>query len=108
ESAENTKAWNALIDLCKVLDQTRAADLETELSKRLDVENTLKFLALENALINQDGYSGKEGNYGLYRGADGRFRFIPQDAEASLRLLEYSEVERQQPARRAPESRAAK
>ena len=108
QSAESSEAWNALIELCKIIDQNPKPEWEEALAKRLDIENALKYFALENALINQDGYGSKEGSYGMYLGADGRFRLIPQDAEVSFRLLEYSEVEKKAPPRRAPEPREPK
>ena len=94
KSKENSNSWNALIDLCKILNKTPTSDLEAALSPRLDIDNALRFLALENVLINQDGYGATTGGYGLYLAKDGRFHFIPQNAERSFRLVEQSDYER--------------
>jgi len=108
KSAENPEAWNALIDLCKIIDQKPTnPDWEPSLAKRLDIDSTLKYFALENVLINQDGYGSKEGDYGLYLGEDGRFRLVPLDAEASFQLVEYSEMEKR-PQRKSSEAREPK
>ncbi len=106
-SAENSEAWSALAELCKIIDQKPTPEWEEALAKRLDIDSVLNYFALENAVINQDGYGSKEGNYGLYLGPDGRFRFVPLDAEASFRLMEYSEIEKR-PQRRGPESHEPK
>ncbi len=94
KSKEDSNSWAALIDLCKILHSTPTNGLEAALSPRLDIDNALRFLALENVLINQDGYGAATGGYGLYLAKDGRFQFIPQNAERSLRLVEESDYER--------------
>ncbi|MEO6994638.1 MAG: CotH kinase family protein [Lacunisphaera sp.] len=94
KSKEDANSWNALIDLCKILNNTPPSELEAALSPRLDIDNALRFLALENVLINQDGYGATTGGYGLYLAKDGRFQFIPQYAERSFRLVEESDYER--------------
>ena len=50
------KSWADLIQLCKVLNETPTNKLEETLAPLLDIGWALKFLALENALINNDGY----------------------------------------------------
>ena len=94
KSKEDANSWNALIELCKILNTTPTGGLEAALAPRLDIDNALRFLALENVLINQDGYGGNTGGYGLYLAKDGRFQFIPQNAERSFRLVEESDYER--------------
>jgi hypothetical protein len=93
KSPDDPSAWAALIELCKLLNKTPTSELETALAPRLDIDSALKFLALENVLINQDGYGSSKGGFGLYLATDGRFHLIPQDSEASLRLVEQSEYE---------------
>ncbi len=93
-SGEDPAVWTALIRLCRVLNQTPPDRLEAALAPLLDVEEALKFLALENALINQDGYGSAAGSYGLYLDPAGRFHLIPQLAEASFRLVEVREYDR--------------
>ena len=94
KSKEDSNSWDALIDLCKILHNTPTSGLEAALSPRLDIDNALRFLALQNVLINQDGYGATTGGYGLYLAKDGRFHFIPENAERSLRLVEESDYER--------------
>ena len=90
---ENPDAWARLIQLCKTLDQTRLDELEAALAPQLDVDRTLKFLALETALMNQAGYTGTGRGYGLYLDPAGRFHLVPLATDASFRLLPETEYE---------------
>jgi hypothetical protein len=85
KSKDDKKSWHALIDLCRVLNETPAENLEKELSPILDIDGALKFLALENALINCDGYWIRSSDYSLYRDKDDRFHIIPHDANETYR-----------------------
>lgn len=97
ESADDPAAWAKLIELCRILKQTPRDQLETALAPHIAVGTALKFFALENAFINQDGYGSQTGGFGLYLAADSRFHLIPQEATSSFRLVqvtEYSERSR--------------
>src|SRR6185436_3302851 len=50
----------------------------------LDVDGALKFLALDNALINGDGYWIRTSDYSIYEDEKGRFHIIPQDANETF------------------------
>ncbi len=91
QSKEDPAAWTALVQLCKTLSQTPLSELRPALEPRLDLDSTLMFFALENTLMNQDGYGSSTGSFGLYLDARGRFHLIAQDAEASFRLRQVSE-----------------
>lgn len=85
KSKDDPKDWKDLIELCRVLNQTPAADLEAKLAPLLNVDGTLKFLALENALINSDGYWIRASDYNIYKDEKGQFHFIPHDANETFR-----------------------
>ena len=85
KSKEDPKAWAALIELCKVLSETPTNKLEAALSPILDIDGVLKFLALENVLINSDGYWTRASDYLLYRDEKGTFHIIPYDANETFR-----------------------
>lgn len=78
--------WQALIDFCKKLDETPPEELEAALEPILDIDEALWFLALDCALINSDGYWTRASDYSIYRGSDGRFRFIPHDMNEAFRI----------------------
>lgn len=88
KSKDDRKSWAALIQLCKVLDTTPTNKLETALAPILDVDGVLKFLALENVFINEDGYWVRASDYSLYLDEQGRFHIIPHDANETFSMAE--------------------
>jgi hypothetical protein len=56
KTKDDPKSWADLIKLCKVLNQNPPEQLEKALEPLLDIDGTLKFLAVDKALINNDGY----------------------------------------------------
>lgn len=90
KSKNNDDAWPELVRLCRVLEQTPVGDLQTALEPLLDMESTLRFLALENAFINNDGYWIRASDYSLYRGPSGRFHIIPHDTNETFMPIEHA------------------
>src|SRR5207247_8440330 len=84
KSKDVPKAWTDLIKLCKVLNETPADHLEEALAPILDIDGALKFLALDNALINNDGYWVRTSDYSLYQDTKGRFHVLPQDSNETF------------------------
>ncbi len=84
KSEDNPAAWKALIKLCKTLGETPADKLETALSPILDIDEALWFLALDNALVNNDGYWVRASDYSIYRDKKGKFHIIPHDANETF------------------------
>jgi hypothetical protein len=76
---DDEKAWKDLIQLTRVLNQTPAEQLEAALAPILDIDGALRFLAVENALINNDGYWIRTSDYALYQDPKGRFHIVPHD-----------------------------
>jgi len=84
KTKDDPKSWAALIALCKTLKETPPDKLEAALAPMLDIDGTLKFLALEKALINSDGYWTRASDYNLFLDAKGRFHVIPHDFNEAL------------------------
>jgi spore coat protein CotH len=84
KSKDDPKAWADLIRLCKVLNQTPADQLEAALAPMLDVDEALKFLALDAALVNGDGYWVRSSDYVIYQDLKGRFHVLPQDSNEAF------------------------
>jgi hypothetical protein len=84
KSKEDTAAWEHLINLCRVLNQTPADQLEAKISPILDVDEALRFLALDNVFINGDGYWTRSSDYALYEDVSGRFHVIPHDTNETF------------------------
>ena len=83
---DEPKAWQGLIRLCKTLNQTPAAQLPGALEPILDVEGALRFLALENVFINNDGYWVRTSDYSLYQDSKGRFHVVPHDMNETFSM----------------------
>ena len=81
---DDPKAWAALVELTRVLNQTPPESLEQALAPILDVDNVLRFLALESALVNNDGYWVRASDYNIYLDPKGRFHLIPHDTNETF------------------------
>ena len=86
KSNDGNKAWTALVELCRTLNETPTEDLQAALEPMLDIDGTLKFLALDNALVNSDGYWTRASDYGLFLDASGKFHLVPHDMNEAFAL----------------------
>lgn len=84
KSKDDKKSWAALIKLCKVLDQTPADKLEAAVAPLLDIDSTLKYLALDNVFTNGDGFWTRASDYNLYLDPTGRFHLVPHDTNETF------------------------
>jgi spore coat protein CotH len=83
-SKEDPKAWTDLVRLTRILNQTPPDRLEAALAPVLDVDGALKFLALEIALVNGDGYWTRTSDYSIYQDDKGRFHLVPHDVNETF------------------------
>lgn len=79
KTKDDPKVWADLVKLTKVLNETPADRLEAALSPLLDIDGAVKFLAVENALINNDGYWIRTSDYAIYQDEAGKFHIVPHD-----------------------------
>ena len=84
KTKETDKAWSDLIRLCRLLNTTSPEDLEAVLGPHLDIDGALKFLALEIALVNTDGYWTRASDYSLYQDPGGKFHVLPYDFNEAM------------------------
>jgi len=84
KTKDDPEVWADFIKLCKVLNETPANQLEKALEPMLDVDGALKFLALENVLVNNDGYWVRASDYSIYQDTKGRFHVFPHDANETF------------------------
>ena len=84
KSKESDKAWTDLIRLCRLLNSTAPEDLEAVLAPHLDIDEALKFLALEVVLVNTDGYWTRASDYSIYQEESGRFHVLPYDFNEAM------------------------
>ncbi len=81
---DDPRAWGQFMRLCKVLNETPPDQLESALKPMLDIDGALWFLALDNALINNDGYWTRSSDYNIYLEPGGKFHIIPHDANETF------------------------
>jgi hypothetical protein len=81
---DSAKAWAQLVELTRVLNQTPAESLEQALAPIMDVDSVLRFLAVEAALVNNDGYWTRASDYNIYLDTKGRFHVMPHDTNETF------------------------
>jgi hypothetical protein len=81
------QAWQSLIHLCQVLNETPPERLPAALAPLMDVDGTLRFLAVDNALMNHESYYQRGAFYGMYADERGRFHFVAHHATEALRPM---------------------
>ena len=67
QTNEEADDWADLIELCKIIDTTPAAQLKAKLEPLMDIDSVLTALALDNATVNLDSYVGLNQNFNIYR-----------------------------------------
>lgn len=85
KSKDKESSWKDLIQLCKVLNETPADELEAALEPILDIDGALWFLAVDVALVNSDGYWTRASDYNIYQDAAGKFHILPHDMNEAFR-----------------------
>ena len=85
KSGDKESSWRDLINLCKVLNQTPAEQLEQALEPILNVDGALWFLAVDVATSNSDGYWTRASDYNIYQNTDGKFQILPHDMNEAFR-----------------------
>ena len=84
KTKDDAASWQALINMTRVLNETPADKLQAALAPLLDIDGALRFLAVEVALVNSDGYWTRASDYSLYLDPAGRFHVIPYDVNEAL------------------------
>lgn len=87
-SKDDPRAWADLIRMVKVLNETPPEGLTAALQPLLDIDGALKFLALDVALVNTDGFWTRASDYSLYQDEKGIFHIIPHDVNEALGVSE--------------------
>ena len=82
---DSPDAWRRLIRATKILAETPTDQLEKALAPVMDVDETLRYLALDVALVNNDGYWRDGSDFNLYLDEKGRFVFTLHDANEGFR-----------------------
>ena len=84
KSKDDPAQWTALMELCRLLNSESVVRDGSALSSVLDIDGALRFLALDNALVNNDGYWSRASDYSIYRDKGGKFHILPHDANEAF------------------------
>ncbi len=84
KSGSKKKSWRALIKLCKTLSQSSPEQLEKALPAMLDIDHALWYLALDNVLMDGDGYHYRGSDYAIYLHPNGKFYPLFRDNNESF------------------------
>ena len=76
--------WWRLVELCRQLAESDDERLVRDLPDILDVDGALWFLALDNALLDGDGYFSRGSDYALHLDPTGVFHLVPHDSNEVL------------------------
>jgi hypothetical protein len=93
KTRDDPRSWDALIRMFRILNETPLEQLEAELAPHLDIDNVLRFLALEIVLVNSDGYWSRGSDYHIHLGQDGRFRVVPHDMNEAFGYAGSAELD---------------
>jgi hypothetical protein len=85
---DDPKAWTDLIHMFKVLNESPADKLAAALGPLLDIDGALRFLALDVALVNTDGFWTRASDYSIYQDEKGTFHILPHDVNEGLGVEE--------------------
>lgn len=88
KTKDDPQAWADLIHLTKVLNETPINRLVAALDPILDIDGALRFLALDNALINNDGYWTRASDYSIFEDEKHKFHILPHDFNETVNFLE--------------------
>jgi hypothetical protein len=76
---DEAAAWKALIDVCRALKETPVETAAETLPKMLDVHGALWFLAIDNVLMDADGYYSRGSDYELWLDPQGVLHTLTRD-----------------------------
>lgn len=84
DNRDRPESWQSLINLFRTLNETPIGELEAALKPILNIDGVLRFLALDVAVSNSDGYWRRGSDYYIYLDPEGRFHVLPHDMNEAL------------------------
>jgi hypothetical protein len=82
---DESENWQKLIEVTRVLNLTPPDQLVAALEPIFDIDVALRYLAVDNALLNSDGYWSRNSDYSIFLDEDGRLHVTSYDANEALR-----------------------
>ncbi|MHB8969406.1 MAG: CotH kinase family protein [Pirellulaceae bacterium] len=89
KTKDDDSDWKQLVELCRALQDTPQDERDSKFDKRMNVDEMLWFLAVDNVLIDGDGYNSRASDYNLYLDKRyNRFYVFSHDNNETFRWLE--------------------
>ena len=82
---DESENWQKLIEVTRVLNLTAPDQLVAALEPIFDIDGALRYLAVDNALLNSDGYWSRNSDYSIFLDEDGRLHVTSYDVNEALR-----------------------
>ena len=79
-------SWNEILELSKLLEETPADRVEEVLGKVLNIDRALWFIAIDNLLMDGDGYVSRGSDFLMYQDPGGRINLMPYDSNETFGL----------------------
>ncbi len=86
KTKDTPESWEALIQATKILAETDSKDFESTLDKAICIDRILWFLAIDNVMLDMDGYYQRGADYSIYQEPKfDRFHILPYDNNETFR-----------------------
>ena len=79
-------SWKDLVKLSRLLDETPADKVEEVIGKVLNIDRALWFIAIDNLLMDGDGYVSRGSDFIMYQDPGGRINLMPYDSNETFGL----------------------
>ena len=86
KTKDTPETWEALINATRMLEQTDSENFESTLDKAICIDRILWFLAIDNVMLDMDGYYQRGADYSIYQEPKfDRFHILPYDNNETFR-----------------------
>ena len=79
-------SWKDIVKLSRLLDETPADKVEEVIGKVLNIDRALWFIAIDNLLMDGDGYVSRGSDFIMYQDPGGRINLMPYDSNETFGL----------------------
>ena len=79
-------SWNDIVKLSRLLDETPADKVEEVIGEVLNIDRALWFIAIDNLLMDGDGYLSRASDFLMYQDPGGRINLMPYDSNETFGL----------------------
>lgn len=85
KGSDTAAKWHPLVEACRALHTAPPEHLRSHVESMIDIDVALRFLAIDMALVNNDGYWNDGCDFNIYSSKNGRLCVTPHDANEGFR-----------------------